>query len=386
MSRHTIERGEDDDAKAYACRDAEPPDDGLTVVMRRRRSAAVVVVWCLLLCCSSAHALTAREARSIALAHAKGMGTVESSEVVGSTMGAAQARLSPEVQKGELPRGNGYIVVLRGSFVYTMAKTPPGAPMPSGNVMAFSIDEQGIATETYVGDETTGLATLGGVRVRGEAVPRAASAARLQRIRARVASWGAEKCGPAVGHHCYADATWAMGGGEEVLGTESEQKTTAMDVPTYYKGDFVTNEEWVAFPGFAGTWLEIGQQGGEYVDCCSLWWFFAWSRGEGNYHQTVHIWEVTPNTWNNYGILSANNGSWCYRVGPAWEQQPACVSANFPPHSRELTDAGSVVVNGQWLDGSFHAWNFDELFHSSGTCVSRYAPVAHAGNINYGTC
>jgi hypothetical protein len=78
------------------------------------------------------------------------------------------------------------------------------------------------------------------------------------------ATWG-NKCSLGNGHHCYAVAQWEMtgsgnGGGEEVKGLSSEFYTTAMLVPQWENGDFVTNEQWMS--GYYGRWVEDGQVAG----------------------------------------------------------------------------------------------------------------------------
>jgi hypothetical protein len=190
-----------------------------------------------------------------------------------------------------------------------------------------------------------------------------------------------------------------MTGSEQVEGTESEQNTSAMNVA----GGFVSNEEWTSFP--KGYWVEIGQEAG-VRNCCNLWWFMAWnnSSGYGELNGPPYTGEVTFNTWNNYGDVSAGNGSWCFRIGANWEAQPACVGG-FPVYSKNLqdgmeaasetepTNSGAVVANATHLNGKIYTWNFATNYavnanyeHTTHVCVSQYAPVNYPGNIYYGTC
>ena len=59
-----------------------------------------------------------------------------------------------------------------------------------------------------------------------------------------MATWG-NKCSLGNAQHCYSIASYEMtgtgkGGGEEVKGLSSEIATTAMNVPQWENGDFVT--------------------------------------------------------------------------------------------------------------------------------------------------
>jgi hypothetical protein len=186
-----------------------------------------------------------------------------------------------------------------------------------------------------------------------------------------------------------------MHGGEQVEGTETIQRTTAMNVPGWAAGDFVDNEEWSVFPA-QGYWTEIGQEGGSLMNCCTVYWFYAYDNASG-YHAAEHIWAIPGGAWAYYFMRSIGNGVWCFDVGPNGEQRYACYGG-FPTYSKELEDgaeaaaetrpsnAGSVEANATFTDGSVHPWNFAYEYHDQGMCVSPYQPLKGPGNINYGTC
>jgi hypothetical protein len=385
---------------------------GATAVMA---SAAVVLAGFLATAAYAATPNVPQAALDAIGTRASQMGSVASMDAVATSVGAAQDALNASAAASVSMRRID-LVVVHGQFLDSLAKVPPRAQLPSGSVAAYTVDRStGEVGLTYLGNSAPSLASLGAVEhitpVSGTAsasrAGRHARIARRRRSRAKTASWG-NNCKYAEEHHCYAVAEWYMSAaGEEVRGTESEQKTTAMNVPGSASGYFVTNEEWLSFPSKPNYWLEIGQQAGEFKGCCTLWWFYAWSNA-GGYHQRVTaaegVWEVSANSWNNYGIQSAGSGTWCYYVGPTWEQKIAC-EAGFPNTSKLLEDgmevatetkpsvAGSVVANATWMNGSIHTWNFASNYAETyagapapGLCVSQYPPVNFPGNINYGTC
>jgi hypothetical protein len=343
------------------------------------------------------------------------MGTVTSMEAVTTSVGAAQTVLKASAPPAASTQPIA-LVIVHGKFVDELAKVPAKAQLPSGSVAAYTVEPRsGEVGLTYLGDSAPSLALLGTVEritplATAASVSKAGRHVRIGRHRhllAKAATWG-NNCKSDSTHHCYSVADWYMSAaGEEVRGTESEQKTSAMNVPGSESGYFVTNEEWLGFPSKPNYWLEIGQQGGEFKGCCALWWFYAWSNGTG-YHERVTaaegVWQVTANTWNNYGIQWAGSGTWCIYVGPTWEQKIAC-EAGFPNTSKNLEDgmevateakpsaAGSVVANGTWMNGAMYTWNFasnqTQTYSGGpapGLCISQYAPVNFPGNINYGTC
>src|SRR4051794_4409739 len=83
------------------------------------------------------------------------------------------------------------------------------------------------------------------------------------------ASWGKKASGGACSygesHHCYAVAEWFMPkSNEKIEGLSTNVITTAMNVPYWQNGDFVTNEQWASFPG--SRWVEDGQTAGNGYD------------------------------------------------------------------------------------------------------------------------
>lgn len=368
----------------------------------------------LLLSATTARASVVSEERlQSAVGLAKRMGTVERLEAVhGVTDAQARTALgSPETSPPASPQAD--LVVVYGHFIDEEAPVPPGQPSPEGTVAAFTVGNE--TSLAWLGQKDPDLTQLGPVEDRQLGPPDATAASRHRHHhRARAATWG-NGCDPYPRSHCYAIAQWTMSGGEEVLGAGSQQDTTDMEV---YEapGYFVTNEMWVGFPQKSETWVEIGQKAQGEFGCCTLWWFKAdslngvfqtWSTPEQG------IWQVTPNTWNNFGILAGDAGVppigysypagyWCFIIGPNWETVNGCVSG-FPPTSKELTDgmeasqvteptnAGHVVANTTWTNHTIHNWNKATLKAinwsgqpTSHVCVSKYN--SYPGDINYGTC
>ena len=262
------------------------------------------------------------------VAAAQQSGPVEAVEAAAGTIAGAEGLVAPE--SAGAPSGEGFgvgapeeddpsapasLVVAHGRFVDHEASVPYDAAAPSGSVMAFVVDSAGRTVGQYVGDTAPRLAMLGPVE---HMVPlgHGASASRAGGRRfagvapRRVATWG-NNCKAEsypVNHHCYMIAVWHMEGGEEVEGTESEQDTTNMDVPTWASGDFVTNEEWANFSG-SERWTEIGQQGGHGVNCCEVWWFYAMSTGPHQFWTSGRVWQIPPGQYANYGMKSIGNGN-----------------------------------------------------------------------------
>jgi hypothetical protein len=343
---------------------------------------------------------------STLLERAQEIGHVETVEAVTSSAGKAQVALDPQITEAGLPGAAVDLVVMHGSFTDTLAKEPRGEPAPSGAVLAYTIDPTtGTVASTYIGNHSPALATLGAVaRITPTHLSATATASRVghrtlrhHQPMARTATWGND-CKVAEAYHCYAVAEWSMTGNERVYGTESEQKTTEMNVPGWENGDFVDDEEWAAFPS-TGLWVEAGQEAGNYRNCCNLFWFFAWetSSGYSQFTGPPYTWEVTYNTWNNYGMQWVGNGEWCIFVGPTWEQKIAC-HGGFSADSTLLEDGmeaatekkptnkGVAVANATW-EGSTHTWNkARNVSTTTGLCVSQFTPVNFPGNINYSTC
>jgi hypothetical protein len=359
---------------------------------------------------------------------AKQSGPVEAAEVASGSAEAAERSLSgqPVVPRGEPAQDDLVqppteapsagtaaavsVVSLHGHFVEQLGKVPLGGKVPSGTTMAFILDAAEEVAAVYVGDRSPELSTVGVVEQlvpAGAITARAASRTtggrrrrstfRPGRGRAHIATWGSN-CKSAT-NHCYALAEWAMHGGEMVEGTQSSQRTTNMNVPGWEKGYFVDNEEWANFTG-TERWVEIGQQAGEFKGCCGLWWFYAMSFGPHEYAAFVgppYVSEVAANAWNNYGLHSIGSGDWCFMIGAQWETSVACYGG-FDTYSKDLQDgaevatetkpvnAGSVNVNAQWTDGTYHVWNFAENKKTTaGLCATDWASPSK-GDVNYGTC
>jgi hypothetical protein len=190
-----------------------------------------------------------------------------------------------------------------------------------------------------------------------------------------LATWG-NKCSAGNGQHCYATATYEMtgsgnGGGEEVKGLSSEIATTAMSVPLWESGNFVTNEQWMSDP--RGYWIEDGQIGGynlwteqgREVNGNSLHWFYASELG--GFIVYVAPWTYPGWTYESYTLSDpGNNGVWCAKIG-ATEVGESCRSG-FRKYSNNVEvgmeagdeqqpeNAGLDRTGVQWTEGNWHNW------------------------------
>jgi hypothetical protein len=187
------------------------------------------------------------------------------------------------------------------------------------------------------------------------------------------ASWG-KNCsfGGKEENHCYAIAEWLMKNtGEEVKGVSSEIATTAMSVPNWESGDFITNEQWMSDPN-SGRWVEDGQgagfnnahEEGREINGASLHWFYA-------YQTSVFALYVAPWTYEGWTYISytlsdpSNNGEWCEKIGTV---QVAC-QGGFVKYSKDVEvgmeaadtsapeNAGLDRTGVQHLDGNWYHWN-----------------------------
>lgn len=350
------------------------------------------------------------------LPRAERVGSVESAEVIGTTLGASQVELDSQWvtssgdDRAETPVD---VVVMHGHYIDTLAKVPRGDMPPSGAEMAFTVNQgTGELIEVYVGNIAP---KAGAVSFRRGVPPVAATEAVHTRVAhgrrhptARVATWGT-KCSAGSNHHCYALAVWEMGRSEHIYGSETLQYTSQMSVPNWEAGDFVTNEEWLSFfnsPVGTPYWTEMGQEGGNFHDCCSLYAFYAYQNHSG-YHE-VGLGEQPKSTADYYTMRAAGGGTWCFYVGPSSEYKAGCVGG-FESVSREAQDGAEMADESQptnaayaetnWISegGAAYQWDFatDGLFNETGkvgyngTCVSKYSPWNFPGNIyvgSYGNC
>ncbi|MGH2853949.1 MAG: hypothetical protein ACRDLF_07130 [Solirubrobacteraceae bacterium] len=354
------------------------------------------------------------------MARAEQSGTVTSAEAVPTTAGAA-LELNPHFVPDEsaMPQSVAetpvLVVAMHGHFVYQMAKVRPGTDPPEGSTFAYTVDSAtGEVAATYVGNESPKLSTLGAVE-RFTASQSSAIISRAthrlphikpSRLRAKAATWGSG-CKITENYHCYVLATWGMTGSEEVEATQEEQKTTTMNVPESANGDFVDMEEWVLFSN--GTkYVEAGQEGGAHKGCCTIWWFWALTYGPNPgeyfaYEGPPYTWEIPYNVYAHYEWKSINptNATWCLIIGPNWETQYACYTG-FSVYTKDLeaggeiateqkpSFAGSQLVNGQWLNGTYKGWSFASYGtigpkgSAPGLCYGYIGPTP--GDMNYGTC
>jgi hypothetical protein len=301
------------------------------------------------------------------------------------------------------------MVVMHGHFVDSNAAVRKGAHAPTGPTLTQLLGPAGEVLAEACCVRSPALAALGSATrfLPAGAMAGVASGHHFRRrARARAATWGRNGfCSKSAGyngegnHHCYAIATWLMSGGERVLGTQAEIDSTAMSVPEWETGSFVTHEEWVDF----GTpreerWVEVGNMGGggSPGSCCGVQWFYAASWGPNDFYSHQHIWNIPMNTYAFYAMEWVGGSRWCYMIGPDWEVTYACVEG-FQGYSTELqvgmevadermpSSSGSDYVNAEWTDHSFHNWNFAEGSVSvPQLCYSHNGP--YPGNINFGTC
>jgi hypothetical protein len=211
------------------------------------------------------------------------------------------------------------------------------------------------------------------------------------------ASWGSkanngEHCSQGNNHHCYAVAAWPMKGAEQVEGTLAYQYTEAMNVYGWAGGDFVTNEEWVGFEP-AGWWVEVGQEAGEYMDCCSLHPFYAWANA-GGYTQYVAPYAWPGNNNNLFQISGQNhNGTWCIYFG---QTQEHCVTGFYKwsnllevgveaAANTKPLNTGREGTNG-WWENATHNWLKEERYVDHGLCAARNSGAPALGNIAFSTC
>ena len=143
------------------------------------------------------------------------------------------------------------------------------------------------------------------------------------------ASWGKGECYEAEGHHCYSMTEWLMThSGENVKGAEDIPETSSMNVPEWESGSFVDNEMWLSFNS-SGGWLEIGQEGGNGLSCCTLHPFIAHNEYVNSSGQLIgyeeYTWqEVNASPRNLYRIEDPGaNGTWCEYI---WNNQVDCKS------------------------------------------------------------
>jgi hypothetical protein len=281
--------------------------------------------------------------------------------------------------------------------------------------MGFVVNPRtGWVLETYVGNaaptaEGT-IARSDRVRLALKLKLRGAACAKLAKrshhrtfahTRAKAATWG-NKRSQGNSHHCYALAVWEMHGSEQVAGTEALQNTEEADVPGWESGDFIDQEEWVGFKnGPEPYWTEMGQAAGEYYNCCTLRWFWAYNNAS-HYHDIKpdERFRIGDKEYSAYFQLAAGNGVWCFDIGPYGEIQIKCVGG-FETYSKDLETGAEYaanqapVVKGHglvnwwkeqpWYRAALGLYNEYERQSYNGMCISKYAPVPAPGNVNTGT-
>ncbi len=342
------------------------------------------------------------------LIRAEQVGSIDSLEVLKTSLGSAQREASqyspPPTEDGTTPV---YIVAMHGQFIDTLAPYPHADPAPAGSIMTFTYSAAtGEEIESYVGNDPpqvgtvtlkTDAPTLSGKMAAKVARARIARARR--RATAKAATWG-NKCSAGEGHHCYALSEWDMGEHEAVEGTENWVITNTVDVPDWELGDITTNEEWVGFPGYH--WIVMVNMAGNDINCCSIYGFWAMNNG-GGFREHI-LWEKPLGQWSDYSMMAAGSGIWCTYVGEYRELGEGC-EGGFETYGKDLESGaemgdeaapynlGWTEVNGFWLNGERHNWNFAKygLYNETGNvsyngmCWAPYSPYPATGNIYYGS-
>ena len=215
------------------------------------------------------------------------------------------------------------------------------------------------------------------------------------------AEWGTG-CDVGSSAHCYAESRWDMTGhGEEVLGLVSWITTERMNVLEWYRGAFVTNEEWAAQEPYH-LWVETGQEAGwgeGGKDCCSLRWFTAWKNFSG-YGQNESPWTVPSGTGNHYLVKFTGGTSWCFEIGSG---SAGCVSGLLASSTSvalgmeaaspgEPENWGKAETDVDWLNQTWHPWNRTTYKasryggpYTTHVCVGALNP-SDVGSVEFGTC
>jgi hypothetical protein len=341
---------------------------------------------------------------STVAARAGQVGTVNSIEAVQSDAGAAMVTINPHTTS--VPESAWTIpvtlFVLHGSFEEVEAKVPVGDAPPKGDVLAYIVNQKDEIAAISVSNEAVDLS--GPVQQFSSAQDEATIARARHKLpkppRAHAATWGKNcKIEPAK-NHCYTYADWEMKGAEEVEGAYEFQDTTAMDVPESEDGAFVDNEQWVdQYPGAkGGSWLENGQQGGDFKGCCQIWWFYAMQYPGEHYFAYVTepvVWPTGP--YNDYGIVSFGKGEWCEMYGPGLDTKYYCYGG-WQSSSKELNTGAEVAdevqpsfsawqeVAAQHMNGGWYNWNFSRTEDTTPGFLCWGQNTAPPGDIYYGTC
>ncbi len=221
------------------------------------------------------------------------------------------------------------------------------------------------------------------------------------------ASWG-KKCSDESGlYHCYAIAEWktSEGSSEEVRGLSSEIQTREMQVPAWYDGDFVSNEQWMAQPG--DKWVEDGQiagvdspsEEGLEVNGKSLHWFYAYNNG--SWGEYVAPWTYPGWIWQTYTLEDREaNGHWCEKINLVWVSCQAGfhtyatkvavgmeAADEIQPRNRGMDRTGTESKSGEWHEWPWGAvWVMQNNLNESEfgvTCVQGYEPPS--GDVIFGT-
>jgi hypothetical protein len=226
------------------------------------------------------------------------------------------------------------------------------------------------------------------------------------------ATWG-NKCSAGNDHHCYAIAEWAMdgngyGSGEEVMGVAAQVDTTAMVVPLYEDGDFVTNEMWMDGPG--GGWAETGQiagygyytEEGHDVNDDSLHYFYAFNIGSPeSFSLYITPWTIEGYENHAYSVEDPNrNGEWCVKFNTATEACDGTFATYAPtiqdgmeaadedqPENAGKTEAIAEFTNGSWYPWGSATKHLTEAYggasESSYTCIADNG--SDPGSVQWGT-
>jgi hypothetical protein len=140
-----------------------------------------------------------------------------------------------------------------------------------------------------------------------------------------------------------------------------------MNVQEWFKGAFVSNENWLAQPS-VNLWAEDGQVGGWSEgghDCCALRWFTAWYTTSG-YGQNEPGYVVPPSPPNQYLVKTVEAARDCFEIdsNPVGCAPGAVLSASKEvqvgmeaAQETEPTNWAHDESAVEWTNSTWHHWN-----------------------------
>ncbi len=191
-----------------------------------------------------------------------------------------------------------------------------------------------------------------------------------------------------------------MKGAEQILGLTSWITTERMNVPEWFRGAIVDDEEWAAMEPY-GFWVEAGDEAGKGLygaDCCSLRWFTAYNNGKYKANETPY--NVSPWTPNQYLMKFAGGSAWCFEINSSPEgcDYGFVASASIAQVGMEAAEEsepenwGHDSTAAEWTNQTWHNWNFARYYaskyggaYTTNVCVGQNG-YAYPGWGAWGTC